>query len=484
MSVKSPRSSALLRDSSVRLVTLTGVGGVGKTRLAIQVAADLAADGHFADGVFFVDLAAIQDPDLVPAVIAQTLGVRATGQEPPVSALQAFLGNRRLLLILDNFEHLREAGPAVSGLLRTCPHLTVMATSRSLLNLSGEQMAPVPPLSLTVAGEVPVPVDGPLPASEAMRLFVERTRAVNPGFALTADNGPVIAEIVQRLDGLPLAIELAAARGALLSPQVLLARLERPLPHLTGGPRDQPARHQTMRAAIAWSYQLLTPEEQRVFRALAVFAGGGTLEAVTAVCAADEDAADFPVDAALESLARQSLVRTAAEESGAGTVRVSMLETIREFAAEQLAASGEDEAVRDRHAVWFLEAVEALDLHHTMQGDVARMRRLVPEQDNLRQALRWFAARDDVLSFNRLSAALAIFWFDLGQFAEARRWLERAIARDEGVPVLTRARAWSEAGWLAMCQGELELAQSAACPGAGAGTEGRRALPPGGRHVP
>lgn len=201
---------ALLRDPAVRLVTLTGVGGVGKTRLAPRVASDLAAEGHFADGVVFVDLATVRDPDLVTPVIAQTLGVRGVGQEPAVSALKTFLGNRHLLLILDNFEQVSEAGTAVIDLLHSCPDLNVIVTSRSLLNVTGEQAMPVPPLSLGVATEEsPAATDRPVLASDAVRLFVERTRAVNPGFAFSAANLHVIEEIVQRLDGLPLAIELA-----------------------------------------------------------------------------------------------------------------------------------------------------------------------------------------------------------------------------------------------------------------------------------
>ena len=458
--------AALLRDPATRLVTLTGAGGVGKTRLALRAASQLMDEGSFADGVFFVDLSSVRDPGLVIPVIAQSLTIRGAGQESPRAALQTFLRHRHFLLILDNFEQVSEAGPAVTDLLQACPRLSVLITSRALLNLSGEQALPVPPLSLEAPSSC-----GPQPSSsEAVRLFVERTRAVHPGFALTATNEPIIAEIVRRLDGIPLAIELAAARGMLLSPAALLARLKRPLPHLIGGPRDRPERHQTMHAAIAWSFDLLTAEEQRVFRCLGVFAGGCALEAAAAICAQMEespdhrgDATSFAVETTLESLARQNLVRVVAPPEdglGNGPIRVVMLETIREFAFEQLAAQDEDAAVRDRHAAWYLELVEELDLHHTMQGDAVRKSRLAPEQDNLRQALAWFAERGDALSFNRLSAALAIFWFDLGQFAEARVWLQQAIAHEDGVPVLTRARAWSEAGWLAMCQGELALAQA------------------------
>ncbi len=357
---------ALLRDPAVRLVTLTGVGGVGKTRLAIRVASDLAPQGHFADGVVFVDLATVHDPDLVTLVIAQALGVRGAGQEPAGSALKTFLGNRHLLLILDNFEQVREAGPAVVDLLLSCPDVNVIVTSRSLLIVTGERAMPVPPLSLTQeeAATGRRGQDVSRNVSDASRLFVERTRAVNPSFALSTANEHTIAEIVQRLEGLPLAIELAAARATLLSPTTLLERLDHPLPHLTGGPRDQPERHQTMRAAIAWSYDLLSPEEQRVFRCLGVFAGGCTLEAAETVCAGDPAGGPWPseggatgttVESVLESLARQSLVRSIpppADGSGDGSTRVVMLETIREFAAERLLDRNEDTPGR-RHAEYY-----------------------------------------------------------------------------------------------------------------------------------
>jgi non-specific serine/threonine protein kinase len=452
---------ALLRDPGVRLVTLTGVGGVGKTRLALRVASDLAAEGHFVDGVVFIDLATVRDPGLVVAGIAQSLDVRGVGQEPAAAALKRFLRRRRLLLVLDNFEQVLEAGPFLIGILHECPHLKVIVTSRSLLNLAGEQAMPVPPLSLGVpTQESLVATDQPIPASDAVRLFVERTRAVNPHFALSAANRPVIAEIVQRLDGLPLAIELAAARGALLSPSDLLARLDHPLPHLTGGPRDQPARHQTMHAAIAWSYELLAAEEQRVFRCLGVFSGGCTLEAATAVCAPQPEdesarmegvASALAMDAVLESLARQSLVRSvAAPDDGAadGATRIVMLETIREFAAEQLALRGETAPGR-RHAAYY----QGLATHAepTFWGDAPGDWRAAIDREtgNLQAAFDWaMRCGETDLALRLASARFDPHWTTGANAHVHRRWTYQALAMPGGDPT-RRVRALTTAAWLA-----------------------------------
>ena len=292
--------AALLRAERVRLVTLTGVGGVGKTRLALRVASALAS--AFVDGAAFVPLAAVVDrPDRqagrVLAAIAHGLGIQDGHGHPLRPRLLAFLRDRRLLLVLDNFEHVAAAAPLLADLLAACPGLTILVTSRTLLHLSGERNVPVPPLSLLPARQHDqhghpsptraVPERGPEGESEAIRLFVDRAQAASPGFALTAANALAVAAICARLDGLPLAIELAAARCAVLTPAALLARLDRPrdarLPLLRGGPRDAPPRHQTMRHAIAWSYDLLAPEEQLLFRRLAAFVGGCTLAAAEAV---------------------------------------------------------------------------------------------------------------------------------------------------------------------------------------------------------
>lgn len=442
--------AALLRDPDVRLVTLTGVGGAGKTRLALRVAANLAAEGHFADGVVFVDLAAVRDPDLVPPVIVQTLGVQGTGQEPAITALKTHLRHRQLLLILDNFEQVTAAGPALISLLQACPGITFLVTSRSLLNVTAERAMPTPPLSLSATA-------GASDGSDAVRLFVERTQALNPGFALSAENEPIITEIVQRLDGLPLAIELAAARGALLPPAALLARLDRPLPHLTGGPQDQPARHRTMRAAIVWSYELLTPEEQRVFRALGVFAGGCTLAAAEAVCAPAADArrpevgSEIPVLTTLESLARQSLVQIIAlPNTGApdGAVRIVMLETIREYAAEQLLTRGE-ETPGQRHAAYYQALATAAEPSYWGDAPGDWRAAIDREVGNLQAAIRWAIEHEEAdLALRLASSRFDPHWTTGANAHVHRRLAQQALAMEGGSPV-ARGRAMTTAAWLA-----------------------------------
>jgi predicted ATPase/DNA-binding CsgD family transcriptional regulator len=451
--------SALLRDPGTRLVTLTGVGGVGKTRLSLRAAANLDAENRFADGVVFVELASVRDPDLVAPVIAQMLGVRGVGQEPAVATLKTFLQNRHLLLVLDNFEQVSEAGPILIELLSACPNLTILVTSRSLLNLSGEQAMPVPPLSLGLeeggreTGDIPHP-----PSSDAVRLFVARTGALNPAFTLSPVNEPIIAEIVQRLDGLPLAIELAAARGALLPPSALLARLDRPLPHLTGGPPDQPARHRTMRAAIVWSYELLTPEEQRVFRALGVFAGGGTLEAAESICAVVNDAdldvaggADPDVLATLNSLVDQSLVQSAVsseDDARDDTSRVTMLGTIREFATEQLLEWGEHTPAR-RHAEFHLTLAARAEPAYWGDAPGDWRAAIDREAGNLRAAFDWMIARGETdLALRMVSSRFDPHWTTGASAHVHRRWAKQALSMPGGSPA-ARGRALTAAAWLA-----------------------------------
>ena len=440
---------ALLIDEAAPLLTLTGPGGSGKTRLALAIAQDVAAD--FSDGVAWVDFAPLADPSLLPAIVAQSLGIIPVADLPVAEQLVRELRARQSLVLLDNCEHVLEGASSLAAtLLAACPAVQILATSRAPLRHRGEQELPVEPFPLPPPG---ARADD-LATNAAVRLFSERAHAVSPGFALNDANVSIVAEICRRLDGLPLAIELAAARMKVLSAEALLALLGDRLRLLRGGSRDLPARQQTIRGTIAWSYTLLDPAQQMLFRHLSVFVGGWTLEAAVAI--ADDSATVHDLLDGIGVLADHSLVRQIEGSSGP---RYTMLETIREFGLAELAASGEEPELRSRHAGWCRSMVESLDLHHTMQRDATRMGLLVPEQDNIRQALAWFALQQDAVSLNVLSAAMSIFWPSIGHFAEARTWLEQACALDTDVPVLIRARIWHEAGWLAMCQGELEIAK-------------------------
>jgi predicted ATPase len=435
---------SLLLRPAVRLVTLTGPGGVGKSRLGLRVAADLESG---VDTIAFVPLAPVRDPGLVAAAIAGTLGVAAPDSQV-ADALRAHLRPRSMLLVLDNFEHVLDAAPLVAGLLSACPGLTALVTSRARLRISGEHVVAVAPLML--------PDVGSARASEveryaAVRLFVERARAVDPGFVLAEGNAGDVVEICRRLDGLPLAIELAAARCALLPPAALLARLQRRLPVLTDGPRDVPERLRTMRAGIAWSYDLLPPAERELFRRAAVFAGTCSLTAL-------EEVAAGPGAAALDvvgSLVEKSLLQRSPGD--AGNPRVTMLETIREFAVEQLVASGEEEAARRAHARHYCAVAEAAEPE--LRGPEQQRWRdeLEADLDNFRAALSWTLREsgsvqdaDDGL---RLVGALWYFWFQRGLTVEGRHWLMRALEFGPGGG-RARAQALLGAGTLAWRQGD------------------------------
>jgi predicted ATPase/DNA-binding CsgD family transcriptional regulator len=462
---------ALLRQG-VRLLTLTGPGGIGKTRLAVEIATALRPE--YVNGFCYVPLAPITDPNLVIPTIARALGLRERGARTPWEELLAHVQSRHLLLVLDNFEQVADAAPIVANLLASCPSLTVLVTSRAVLRLTIERDYPVSPLELPdlTAGEAFDQIE----RSDAVNLFVARARAVRSDFKLTEENAPAVAEICQRLDGLPLAIELAAVRIRHLSPNALLERLERRLPLLSAGLRDQPERLRTMRGAIAWSYDLLDEAERRLFCCVSIFVGGFSLDAAEAVVSAQPLVASVepeeqlveplgqgrklkPRDPALDSvfdgldsLVAKSLLRLETlEDIGA---RFGMLETIREFGLEQLAARDEAAALQRAHAAWCLELAERTEpeLHGPTQHRWWRL--LETEHDNFRSALSWLELIGDVETSLRLAAALASFWWFGGHLREGRRWLERALAHGDTVPALVRAQALEGAGFLAQSQGD------------------------------
>jgi predicted ATPase/DNA-binding CsgD family transcriptional regulator len=442
----------LLADR-VGLLTLTGAGGSGKTRLVLRLADDLGR--HFRDGAAFVSLAPVRDPDLVASAIVRALGIRDGGGRSPAELLLAHLRDRHLLLVLDNFEQVVAAAPLVVDLLAACPRLQVLATSRAVLRVRGEHDLPVPPLRLPSARTPPSAAG--VEQSPAVRLFVERARAARAGFALTDDNAAAVAEVCRRLDGLPLALELAAARTRHLPPAALLARLERRLPLLTDGARDLPARQRTLRDAIAWSYDLLDEDERALLRRLAVFVGGCTLDAAESVCAVGRgDGA--AVLSGLASLVDNSLLLP---EEAAGLPRFRMLETVREYALEQLVESGEEDAMRRRHADYFAGVAVEGDRALRGAGQRAWLARLEADHDNYRAALAWGLA-DPTRSESalRLAGALGRFWNIRGHVAEGSRRLREALATGGvAVPPGVRAYALLRAGSLANWAGEAVRAE-------------------------
>jgi predicted ATPase len=416
----------LLSRDDVRLATLTGPGGTGKTRLSLQVAAELIDD--FQDGVFFVELAPLSDPTLVVTTIAQAVGLQDIGGRPALDALVDYLSDKHLLLLLDNFEQILAAAPVVAELLGAAPGLKVLVTSRAVLRLRGEHEFPVPPLGLPEPG--PRSLAQELASYPAIALFSQRATAVRPGFGLTDENAVAVTDICRRLDGLPLAIELAAARVKLLAPQAMLARLERRLPLLTGGARDLPERQRTLRDTIAWSYDLLDEPERRLFRRLAVFVGGCTVEAAEAVCSVDSEPGADVFDG-IASLVDKSLLRQ--DDGPDAEPRFTMLETIREFGLEMLAAADEETRVRRRHLDWFAEFAEYCQPGVFGSDGPAWLDRTAADLDNLRAAMAWSvtdsrsgAARTGL----RIAGPLQQLWLWRDNVAEGQRWLEQTLAAD------------------------------------------------------
>jgi predicted ATPase/class 3 adenylate cyclase len=421
----------LLQHPLVRLLTMTGPGGIGKTRLAVHVAAEV--QGLFPNGVAFVPLAPVNDARLVVPTIAQSLGVEEASGQSALERMTEHLGDRRLLLVLDNFEQILPAAPSVSQLLAACPQLKVLVTSRAPLHVSGEQVYPVLPLSLPGQEHRGL---GDIGSSEAVALFADRARASNPRFALTEANAPVVAEICRRLDGLPLAIELATARSGMLSPQALLSRLERRLKLLRGGARDLPARQQTLRATIDWSYDLLEAGEQVLLARVAIFAGGCTLEAAEAVCDLE---GDLDMLASLDGLVDKNLLQS--HEGPDGDSRLLMLETIREYGLERLAERRETDSVGRRYANHYLSRAEeaAPELLGPLQG--AWYERLEADLDNLRASLAWFLAHQEVEATARLAVSVLPFWVSRSHSNEGLRWLNAALTRRDMLPSPALAKA-------------------------------------------
>lgn len=444
-----------LMHEDTRLLTLVGPPGIGKTRLALQVAAE--ARDRFDDGVFFVALAPIADPDLVAPTIVQTLGLTESSRQSPVDRLSEYLRDKLVLLVLDNLEQVVTAAPTIARLLIACPWLKILATSRTALRVRAERQYHVPPLGLPDLARLPRSLE--LAQYPALALFVERAQAVQPDFSLTETNAATVARLCHRLDGLPLAIELVAARVRLLPPAEILRRLGGRFLLQSDGLRDIDERQRTLQNAIEWSYNLLTPEEQALFARLAVFVGGWSLEAAEYVCAGQ-------VLDSVTALVNKSLAASYVQD---GEARVKMLETIREYALARLDAeqNGAAEIARRRHAEYYLTLAEAAEphLHDTLQrqwGD-----RLERELGNLRAALEWCLAEPSAMEARlRLAGALGLFWYRRAHAEEGRQWLERVLAgargivQTDGPTRFALANAYTAAGRVALFQGDAQAARS------------------------
>ena len=443
--------------SDHRLITLTGPGGAGKTRLAIEVASEVVHD--FRDGAWLVELAPLSDPDLVAQAVAQALGVREAPGRPLIGALLEHLEGREALLVLDNCEHLIDACATLAdALLRLCPKVRILASSREALSISGERTWPVPSLSSPDFHNLPPVQD--LKSYEAIRLFVERARAVVPTFELMENNAPAVARLCRILDGMPLAIELAAARVRVLSVEQISSRLEDSFALLTGGSRTALPRQRTLRAAIGWSYELLSEEEQVLLGELSVFAGGFALESAESVCSGEGIEEPEVLDL-LTSLVDKSLVQ--ASEQG-GEARYRLLETVRQYGREKLEKAGTEPNIRRRHAEFFLRFAERAEPRINGKERELWLARLDAEHDNLRAALAWTQESVEAEMGLRLAGALSWFWFHREYWSEWRRWLDGMLAIRESAggpgPAAARAKALSGAGFLAWMQGDQGQARS------------------------
>ena len=442
----------LLEDPDAHVLTLSGPGGVGKTRLSLQIAVETLHE--FRDGAFFVELAPIASADLVVSTIAKALGVQETANRSILDSLKDYLRDKRLLLVLDNFEHLIAAAAHVADLVGACQGVKVLVTTREPLHLRGEQQFAVPPMALPAPSGVESVEE--LTSYEAVRLFIDRAHAVKADFNIAGHNVHAIAQICRRLDGIPLAIELAAARSKVFSPQALLARLEHRLAVLIGGPRDLPPRLQTLREAIGWSHDLLLPDEQTLYRRVAVFVGGYTLTAAEAVVGRPD--VELETLAGLTSLIDKSLLRP--EEATDAEPRFRMLETIREYALGRLVDVGEADEFRRRHAEYFLSFVEHAEPGLVGASQASWLDRIEKEHDNLRAALNWLALRGPADHGLRLAGALRRFWRARGYLSEGRERMAMLLSLSAAAArTASRAKALHGAGWLASQQGDYECAR-------------------------